>query len=87
MQLPARYERPSLLVELACKQRIATGEELGGSLGEPHAGIGFHSRHKSLAGQVRELARLFGGQGTLNVPSWSPDCKRRPKSAAVPVEK
>ena len=59
MQLPARYERPSLLVELACKQRIATGEELSGSLGEPHAGIGFHSRHKSLAGQVRELAFLF----------------------------
>ncbi len=24
-------------------------------------------------GPPRELARLFGGQGTLNVPSWSPD--------------
>lgn len=24
-------------------------------------------------GEPRELARLFGGQGTLNVPSWSPD--------------
>ncbi|MEV8376756.1 biopolymer transporter Tol [Kribbella sp. NPDC056861] len=24
-------------------------------------------------GQVREVARLFGGQGTMNVPSWSPD--------------
>jgi TolB protein len=23
--------------------------------------------------QVRVLARLFGGQGTINVPSWSPD--------------
>jgi Tol biopolymer transport system component len=22
---------------------------------------------------VRVLARLFGGQGTINVPSWSPD--------------
>jgi TolB protein len=24
-------------------------------------------------GAVRELTRLFGGQGTMNVPSWSPD--------------
>jgi len=23
--------------------------------------------------QVRVLAKLFGGQGTINVPSWSPD--------------
>jgi TolB protein len=22
------------------------------------------------------LASLFGGQGTINVPSWSPDSKR-----------
>jgi hypothetical protein len=26
-------------------------------------------------GPVRELARLFGGQGTINVPSWSPDSR------------
>jgi Tol biopolymer transport system component len=26
-------------------------------------------------GEPRVLARLFGGQGTLNVPSWSPDGK------------
>jgi len=26
-------------------------------------------------GEPRELARLFGGQGTLNVPSWSPDSR------------
>lgn len=26
-------------------------------------------------GPIRDLARLFGGQGTLNVPSWSPDSK------------
>lgn len=25
---------------------------------------------------VQTLAKLFGGQGTLNVPSWSPDSKR-----------
>lgn len=24
-------------------------------------------------GEVREIATLFGGQGTMNVPSWSPD--------------
>lgn len=27
-------------------------------------------------GKVRALAKLFGGQGTLNVPSWSPDSSR-----------
>ncbi|MBU6399830.1 MAG: PD40 domain-containing protein [Verrucomicrobia bacterium] len=27
-------------------------------------------------GPVQELARLFGGQGTINVPSWAPDSRR-----------
>jgi len=27
-------------------------------------------------GEVSHLASLFGGQGTINVPSWSPDGKR-----------
>ena len=26
-------------------------------------------------GKLRVMARLFGGQGTINVPSWSPDGK------------
>jgi TolB protein len=26
-------------------------------------------------GQIRVLAKLFGGQGTINVPSWSPDSR------------
>ncbi len=26
--------------------------------------------------KVSLLARLFGGQGTINVPSWSPDSKQ-----------
>ncbi len=26
-------------------------------------------------GKVRVLAHLYGGQGTMNVPSWSPDGK------------
>lgn len=31
-------------------------------------------RLKNLAtGEIAELAKLFGGQGTINVPSWSPD--------------
>lgn len=27
-------------------------------------------------GEVHEMAKLFGGQGTINVPSWSPDSQR-----------
>jgi TolB protein len=27
-------------------------------------------------GTIREAAKLFGGQGTINVPSWSPDSKQ-----------
>jgi TolB protein len=26
--------------------------------------------------KVHVLAMLFGGQGTINVPSWSPDSRR-----------
>jgi TolB protein len=26
--------------------------------------------------KVQVLAKLFGGQGTINVPSWSPDSKK-----------
>ncbi|MCB0610690.1 MAG: TolB family protein [Lewinellaceae bacterium] len=27
-------------------------------------------------GEIRVLAKLFGGQGTINVPSWSPDSQK-----------
>jgi TolB protein len=27
-------------------------------------------------GEIRELTTLFGGQGTMNVPSWSPDSRQ-----------
>jgi len=27
-------------------------------------------------GAIQDLARLFGGQGTINVPSWSPDSRQ-----------
>ena len=26
-------------------------------------------------GKITVIAKLFGGQGTINVPSWSPDSK------------
>ncbi len=46
-------------------------------------GVEGHPANKDVAlrlmpaegGEARVLARLFGGQGTLNVPSWSPDSK------------
>ena len=28
------------------------------------------------SGKIETLAKLFGGQGTINVPSWSPDSRR-----------
>jgi Tol biopolymer transport system component len=27
-------------------------------------------------GEIQVLAKLFGGQGTINVPSWSPDSEK-----------
>jgi TolB protein len=27
-------------------------------------------------GEVKVIAYLYGGQGTMNVPSWSPDGKK-----------
>lgn len=27
-------------------------------------------------GRIEEMAKFFGGQGTINVPSWSPDSQR-----------
>jgi Tol biopolymer transport system component len=27
-------------------------------------------------GEIQVLAKLFGGQGTINVPSWSPDSRQ-----------
>jgi Tol biopolymer transport system component len=29
----------------------------------------------SKGGPIQVLAKLFGGQGTINVPSWSPDSR------------
>jgi Tol biopolymer transport system component len=27
-------------------------------------------------GKIEVAAKLFGGQGTINVPSWSPDSRK-----------
>ena len=27
-------------------------------------------------GKIDDIAKLFGGQGTINVPSWSPDSRK-----------
>jgi TolB protein len=48
------------------------------------AGVEGHPRDKDVSlilmelpeGTARTIARIFGGQGTLNVPSWSPDSTR-----------
>lgn len=48
-----------------------------------HGSVEGHPANKDVAlrimpldgGKPRVLARLFGGQGTINVPSWSPDAK------------
>ena len=29
-----------------------------------------------VGGEIQTVAKLFGGQGTINVPSWSPDSKQ-----------
>jgi Tol biopolymer transport system component len=46
------------------------------SSGEHPANKDVLVRVMSLAdGKIRVLAKLFGGQGTINVSSWSPDSK------------
>ncbi|TWD81213.1 WD40 repeat protein [Kribbella amoyensis] len=44
-----------------------------GTLGHPADVADVRIRLLDPDGQFRELATLFGGQGTMNVPSWSPD--------------
>ena len=62
---------------LCCSQRIS------------HCGLYRHPNAETLrhlapayilcstsGGKPEVLAKLFGGQGTINVPSWSPDSKK-----------
>lgn len=44
-----------------------------GTLGHPADVDDVRIRLLQADGQIRDLARVFGGQGTMNVPSWSPD--------------
>lgn len=46
-----------------------------GTLGHPADVDDVRLRLLSPEGEIRELTSLFGGQGTMNVPSWSPDSK------------
>lgn len=44
-----------------------------GTLGHPADVDDVRLRLLDTDGRIREVATLFGGQGTMNVPSWSPD--------------
>jgi Tol biopolymer transport system component len=47
-----------------------------GTLGHPADIDDVRLRLLDADGRIREVATLFGGQGTMNVPSWSPDSTR-----------
>ncbi|MBP2412245.1 Tol biopolymer transport system component [Arthrobacter stackebrandtii] len=65
--------------------RIAYVSFPPGTLGHP-ADVPVVVRLLEADGSIRDLARVFGGQGTMNVPSWSPD-GRRIAMVAYPMEK
>jgi TolB protein len=44
-----------------------------GTLGHPADIDDVRLRLLDADGRIREVATIFGGQGTMNVPSWSPD--------------
>ncbi len=46
-----------------------------GTLGHPADIDDVRLRLLDASGEIREITSLFGGQGTMNVPSWSPDSK------------
>ena len=48
-------------------------KDVAGHPAEKHVTL----RRMTLAtGEITVLARLFGGQGTINVPCWSPDSRQ-----------
>lgn len=47
-----------------------------GTLGHPADVADVRLRLLTADGQLHEIATVFGGQGTMNVPSWSPDSTR-----------
>lgn len=56
-----------------------------GTLGHP-ADLDVIIRLLEHDGSRRHLVNLFGGQGTINVPSWAPD-SRRLAYVAYPIER
>lgn len=56
-------------------ERVAYVSFPAGTLGHP-ADVPVAVRILEKDGTLRDLARIFGGQGTMNVPSWSPDGQR-----------
>ncbi|WP_432944615.1 TolB family protein [Kribbella sp. CA-253562] len=46
-----------------------------GTLGHPADVEDVRVRLLDNSGGIREIATVFGGQGTMNVPSWSPDSR------------
>jgi len=56
--------------------RIAYVSFPAGTLGHPANVADVRIRILEADGATRELVSLFGGQGTMNVPSWSPDGRR-----------
>jgi len=65
--------------------RVAYVSFPSGTVGHP-ADVDVVLRLREADGTVRDLVELFGGQGTLNVPSWAPD-GRRLAYVAYPVER
>ncbi len=55
--------------------RIAYVSFPEGTMGHP-ADVPVVVRLREEDGTIRDLAEVFGGQGTMNVPSWSPDGTR-----------
>jgi TolB protein len=47
-----------------------------GTLGHPADIDDVRLRLLDADGRISEVATIFGGQGTMNVPSWSPDSTR-----------
>jgi len=64
--------------------RVAYISFPSGTLGHP-ADRDVLLRLREADGTIRDVAALFGGQGTVNVPSWAPD-GRRLAYVAYPVE-
>ena len=55
---------------------LTYGAEVEGHPENKDVSLRMMSLSEGGAGKIQVLAKLFGGQGTINVPSWSPDSKQ-----------